>query len=118
MDNSPGRNSNSPSSLSNTSRLARILSQPPSSPSPVSLFNHINGGSNGGLNRVNYTRTPSPAVSLGPIAIVTPIMSMPSNSPQNPHEFGLNGFNTSGLSLLSRNITENGESHSVFLGVN
>jgi len=111
-EESPRRKAGSPLGLqsSNTSRLARILSQPPNSPSPVSLFSqsHRTNGYDG--------RTPSPAISLGPI--MTPILSsmipVPSNS---PHEYGMNGFNHSPLSLLSQGtMSENGDHHPLFLG--
>lgn len=92
-------------SLSNSSRLARILSQPVSSPS---IFNGRR--SDGSINESTDTRTPSPA-SLGPI--VTPLLSSLLPPSSSPSDFGLNCANSSPMSLLTNSTGSNENSPSI-----
>lgn len=102
--------------MKSSSRLARILSQPPASPTIHTVYS---GTQNGGI--VFDARSPSPAVSLG--SMMTPMMSglipVPSNS---PHELHLNGFSRSPLNLMAGGSvgggSENGDPVAVFLGIN
>lgn len=122
------KSSSSPSSIlsSAQSRLARILSQPPASPTTIHTV--YSGTQNGG-GIVFDARTPSPAVSLGPM--MTPMLSglipVPSNSPHelhhHHHHHHINGFNRSPLNLMaasggSGTGSENGDPVAVFLGIN
>lgn len=109
-EENPGLKTKTPLQSNNTSRLAKILSQPPNSPSPVPIFSqsHRANGYDG--------RTPSPAISLGPI--MAPMLSSMIPAPSNsPHDYGMNGFSHSPLSLLSQGtMSENGDHHPLFLG--
>ncbi|CAL8130608.1 unnamed protein product [Orchesella dallaii] len=112
--NCNGLKSSSPGILSSAqSRLAKILSQPPASPTIHTVYSgHQNGG---GI--VFDARTPSPAVSLGPM--ITPMLSglipVPSNS---PHELHLNGYARSPINLMASGGSENGDHTALFLGMN
>ncbi|ODN04861.1 Zinc finger E-box-binding homeobox protein zag-1 [Orchesella cincta] len=112
--NCNGLKSSSPGILSSAqSRLAKILSQPPASPTIHTVYS---GNQNGG-GIVFDARTPSPAVSLGPM--ITPMLSglipVPSNS---PHELHLNGFARSPINLMAGGGSENGDHTAIFLGMN
>lgn len=109
-------NSSNCNGLKSSSRLARILSQPPASPTTIHTV--YSGTQNGG-GIVFDARTPSPAVSIGSMMnpMITGLIPVPSNS---PHDLHLNGFSRSPLNLMAGGGagSENGDPVAVFLGMN